>query len=87
MKELISLGESKGGKVIADGRQAKVSDAPDGFYVGPTVIDQVEYGNDIATTEIFGPVLSVMRAKTLNEAIAAAKAGVVGLAVAFGAQI
>ncbi|MGB6220408.1 CoA-acylating methylmalonate-semialdehyde dehydrogenase [Haloferula sp.] len=72
VNELISLGESKGGKVIADGRNAKVADAPDGFYVGPTVIDEVDYGNDIATTEIFGPVLSVMRAKTLDEAIAAA---------------
>lgn len=72
VNELISLGESKGGKVLADGRGTLVDEAPGGFYVRPTIIDEVDYSNDIATTEIFGPVLSVMRAKTLDEAIAAA---------------
>ena len=72
VNELISLGESKGGKVLADGRGTSVPGAPGGYYVSPTVIDQVDYSNDIATTEIFGPVLSVMRAKSLDEAILAA---------------
>lgn len=72
VKELISLGESKGGKVLADGRGVSVADAPNGYYVSPTVIDGIDYHNDLSTTEIFGPVLSVMRAKTLDEAIAAA---------------
>jgi malonate-semialdehyde dehydrogenase (acetylating)/methylmalonate-semialdehyde dehydrogenase len=72
VNELISLGEAKGGKVLADGRGTSVEEAPGGFYVRPTIIDEVDYSNDIATTEIFGPVLSVMRAKTLDEAIAAA---------------
>ncbi len=72
VNELITLGEAKGGEVIADGRATSVEAAPDGFYVRPTVIDRVDYANDIATTEVFGPVLSVMRAKSLDEAIAAA---------------
>lgn len=72
VNELISLGESRGGKVLADGRGTFIAEAPGGFYVRPTIIDEVDYSNDIATTEIFGPVLSVMRAGTLDEAIAAA---------------
>ncbi|WP_221285088.1 CoA-acylating methylmalonate-semialdehyde dehydrogenase [Haloferula luteola] len=72
VKELISLGEAKGGKVLADGRSVRVDDAPGGYYVGPTIIDGVDYGNDLSTTEVFGPVLSVMRARTLDDAIAAA---------------
>ncbi|MEM1083873.1 MAG: CoA-acylating methylmalonate-semialdehyde dehydrogenase [Verrucomicrobiota bacterium] len=70
--ELITRGESQGGALLADGRGPKVEAAPGGYYVGPTIIDQVDYGNDLATTEVFGPVLSVMRAKTLDEAIEAA---------------
>ena len=72
VNELISLGESKGGKVLSDGRGTSVAEAPGGFYVRPTIIDDVDYSNNIATTEIFGPVLSVMRTRTLDEAIAAA---------------
>jgi malonate-semialdehyde dehydrogenase (acetylating)/methylmalonate-semialdehyde dehydrogenase len=68
VKQLITLGESKGGKVLTSG-----ADTPDdGFFVRPTLIDQIDYNNDLATTEIFGPVLSVMRAKTLDQAIDAA---------------
>ena len=72
VKELVTKGESMGGKVLADGRQTASADAPDGYYVGPTVIDNITYENDLSTTEVFGPVLSVMRAKTLDEAITAA---------------
>lgn len=72
VNELISLGESQGGKVIADGRGTRVEEAPEGYYVKPTIIDRLDYNNELATTEIFGPVLSVMRARSLDEAIAAA---------------
>lgn len=69
---LIDAGERGGAKVLADGRGAKVDDAPDGFFLGPTVIDQVDESNPLMETEVFGPVLAVMRAKTLDDAIAAA---------------
>ncbi|HVJ44747.1 MAG TPA: CoA-acylating methylmalonate-semialdehyde dehydrogenase [Luteolibacter sp.] len=66
---LVDAGERAGAKVLADGRTAKVSDAPGGFFLGPTVIDHVSPSNPLMETEVFGPVLAVMRAKTLDEAI------------------
>lgn len=69
---LIDQGESAGAKVLADGRNSKVADAPEGFYLGPTLIDEVAPNNPLMSTEVFGPVLAVMRAKTLEEAIAEA---------------
>ncbi len=69
---LIDAGEHAGAKVLADGRSTQVDDAPEGFFLGPTLIDHVEQSNPLMDTEVFGPVLAVMRAKTLDEAIAAA---------------
>jgi malonate-semialdehyde dehydrogenase (acetylating)/methylmalonate-semialdehyde dehydrogenase len=69
---LIDAGEKSGARVLTDGRKTKVDDAPEGFFLGPTLIDQVDEANPLMQTEVFGPVLAVMRAKTLDEAIAAA---------------
>ncbi len=69
---LVDAGERAGAKVLADGRAAKSDDAPDGFFLGPTVIDHVTPANPLMETEVFGPVLAVMRAKTLDDAIAEA---------------
>lgn len=69
---LIDAGERAGAKVLTDGRGANVADAPEGFFLGPTLIDHVGQGNPLMETEVFGPVLAVMRAKTLEEAIAVA---------------
>lgn len=69
---LVDAGERAGGKILTDGRPTKVSDAPDGFFLGPTVIDHVEETSPLMETEVFGPVLAVMRAKTLEDAIAMA---------------
>ncbi|MGL5017617.1 MAG: CoA-acylating methylmalonate-semialdehyde dehydrogenase, partial [Luteolibacter sp.] len=69
---LIDGGEHAGAKVLVDGRTTKVDDAPEGFFLGPTLIDHVEQSNPLMETEVFGPVLAVMRAKTLDEAIASA---------------
>ena len=66
---LIELGTREGAKVASDGRGLHVADAPKGFYLGPTVLDEVEPGMAIAREEIFGPVLSVMRFADLNAAI------------------
>jgi malonate-semialdehyde dehydrogenase (acetylating) / methylmalonate-semialdehyde dehydrogenase len=72
VKGLIDGGEHAGAKVLVDGRTAHVDDAPDGFFLGPTLIDHVEQSNPLMETEVFGPVLAVMRAKTLDDAIASA---------------
>ncbi len=69
---LIDAGERSGAKVLADGRLTKVADAPEGFFLGPTVIDHVDDANPLMETEVFGPVLAVMRSKTLDDAIAKA---------------
>lgn len=69
---LIDAGEHGGAKVLTDGRKLKVDEAPEGFFLGPTLIDRVEEGNPLMGTEVFGPVLAVMRAKTLAEAVAMA---------------
>ena len=69
---LIDAGERAGAKILADGRTTRVDDAPEGFFLGPTLIDQVDANNPLMETEVFGPVLAVMRAKSLDEAIAAA---------------
>ncbi len=67
---LIDTGETQGGKVTVDGRGYSVSGFEDGFWVGPTVIDQVTTEMDVYQQEIFGPVLSVVRSDSVDEAIA-----------------
>jgi malonate-semialdehyde dehydrogenase (acetylating) / methylmalonate-semialdehyde dehydrogenase len=70
----IDKGVAEGAKLVLDGRGAKVEGYPGGFWVGPTVFDDVKPGMTIANDEIFGPVLCLMRAKDLDEAIAIANA-------------
>ncbi len=67
---LIDTGETQGGQVTVDGRGYSVSGFEDGFWVGPTVIDQVTTEMDVYQQEIFGPVLSVVRSDSVDEAIA-----------------
>jgi malonate-semialdehyde dehydrogenase (acetylating)/methylmalonate-semialdehyde dehydrogenase len=66
---LIAAGEHQGGEVVVDGRGLVVPGHEDGFWVGPTVIDRVTISMDCYTNEIFGPVLSVLRADTIDDAI------------------
>ena len=69
--EHIDRGVSEGADLVVDGRGVKVEDTPNGFYVGPTIFDQVTSQMSIVRDEIFGPVLSVMRTDDLNAAIEA----------------
>jgi malonate-semialdehyde dehydrogenase (acetylating)/methylmalonate-semialdehyde dehydrogenase len=66
---LIDTGEQQGGKILVDGRGLTIDGYPDGFWVGPTVIDEVTTSMDVYREEIFGPVLSIVRASTIDEAI------------------
>ena len=66
---LIGSGEAQGAALALDGRGLSVDGHEDGFWVGPTVIDRVEPQMDVYTEEIFGPVLSVVRVETVDEAI------------------
>ncbi len=69
IETLIGRGEQQGAKVTVDGRGLTVPGFEDGFFVGPTVIDQVGTEMDVYTEEIFGPVLSVVRSDSVDAAI------------------
>ncbi len=70
IESYITQAEKDGAKILVDGRNAKVSGKEGGTYVGPTVIDFVTPDMSVAREEIFGPVISIMRANTVDEALA-----------------
>jgi malonate-semialdehyde dehydrogenase (acetylating)/methylmalonate-semialdehyde dehydrogenase len=70
IERYINEAEKAGAKVLVDGRSWKVEGHEGGFYVGATVIDHVTPDMAIAKEEVFGPVLAIIRAKNLDEAIA-----------------
>ena len=63
----IAAGEKEGAIVVVDGRDVKVDG--EGFWLGPTLFDQVKPNMSIYLEEIFGPVLSVIRVKSYDEAL------------------
>jgi malonate-semialdehyde dehydrogenase (acetylating)/methylmalonate-semialdehyde dehydrogenase len=75
---LLEGGASEGAKIVCDGRGVKVADAPNGFYVGATIVDEVQTPMRIAREEVFGPVLNVMRMDDLDHAIELANASSYG---------
>ncbi len=70
IEKYITEAESQGAKILVDGRNATVKGKENGSYVGPTVIDFVTPEMSVAKEEIFGPVISILRAKTVDEALA-----------------
>jgi malonate-semialdehyde dehydrogenase (acetylating)/methylmalonate-semialdehyde dehydrogenase len=66
---IIADGEKQGVNVLVDGRNKSVSGYDDGNWIFPTILDGVPPQSDIASTEIFGPVLSLMHANTIEDAI------------------
>jgi len=66
----IDKGVAEGADLLVDGRQTRVADRPDGYWVGPTVFDNVSPRMAVGHDEIFGPVASICPVKTLDEAIA-----------------
>ncbi|MFT3701984.1 MAG: CoA-acylating methylmalonate-semialdehyde dehydrogenase [Agriterribacter sp.] len=67
---LIEKGIGEGGKVLVDGRNAKISGYENGNFIQPTIIEGLPLNGELAGTEIFGPVMSLMHIKTIEEAIA-----------------
>ena len=66
----IETGIKEGAKLLLDGRKPKIiGDYPDTCFLGPTVFENVAPDSKLGSEEIFGPVMSVMRAKDLDEAI------------------
>jgi len=69
IEKYITEAEAAGAKVLLDGRNAVVQGKEGGYYVGPTIIDHVTPDMAIAKEEVFGPVISIIRTKDLDEAI------------------
>ena len=65
----IDLGESEGAVVQRDGRELVVDGHPDGYWVGPTLLDEVTTEMKVYEDEIFGPVLCLVRVETYEEAM------------------
>jgi malonate-semialdehyde dehydrogenase (acetylating) / methylmalonate-semialdehyde dehydrogenase len=68
IKEWIDRGVADGATIVVDGRGAHDDTHPDGSFVGPTILDEVTPEMDIAQEEVFGPVLTIVRADSLDEA-------------------
>ncbi|MBB3045376.1 CoA-acylating methylmalonate-semialdehyde dehydrogenase [Nocardioides sp. LMS-CY] len=62
-------GEAEGATLVVDGRAVDAKGEADGFWLGPTLFDHVTPSMSVYTDEIFGPVLSVVRADTYQEAL------------------
>ncbi|MEI6434853.1 MAG: CoA-acylating methylmalonate-semialdehyde dehydrogenase [Bacteroidota bacterium] len=86
IENYITEAEKQGATILVDGRNTIVPGKENGFYVGPTVIDHVTPTMSVATDEIFGPVLSIIRVKDIDEALAIENANPYGNAAAIFTQ-
>lgn len=79
----IARAAERGAEVSVDGRNAVAESAPkDGYYVGPTVFDHAPVDHEVSCDEIFGPTLTIVRCKTLEDALAIENANPYGNAAA-----
>jgi malonate-semialdehyde dehydrogenase (acetylating) / methylmalonate-semialdehyde dehydrogenase len=86
IEKYITEAEEQGATILVDGRNTKVEGKENGTYVGPTVIDHVKPEMSVATEEIFGPVISIMRTSTVDEALAIENANPYGNAASVFTQ-
>jgi len=70
IETLIGQGIGEGAKATVDGRNTKVPDHESGNFLKPTVLDGLPLGSSLAHTEIFGPVLSLVHANSIDDAMA-----------------
>ena len=70
IESLIGVGEKQGAKVLVDGRNPKIPRHEKGNFVKPTILDSVPATSELSHTEIFGPVLSLVHANDMDEALA-----------------
>ncbi|MEY4367680.1 MAG: hypothetical protein RLZ28_1095 [Actinomycetota bacterium] len=66
----IDIAIEDGATVVVDGRNGQFDGAPEGFWLGPTLVDNVSTTSKVYTEEIFGPVLSIVRVKSYDEGVA-----------------
>ena len=65
----IDIAITDGAHVVVDGRNQEFDGDPNGFWLGPTLLDQVPTDSKVYTEEIFGPVLSIVRVKSFDEGV------------------
>ncbi len=82
IERYVTEAERAGATVLLDGRNTVVAGREGGFYVGPTVLDHVRPDMAIAREEVFGPVLAIVRAKDVDQALAIENASPYGNAAA-----
>jgi malonate-semialdehyde dehydrogenase (acetylating)/methylmalonate-semialdehyde dehydrogenase len=70
VESLIGVGEKQGARVLLDGRNAKIPRHERGNFVKPTILDGVPAASELSHTEIFGPVLSLVHADDMDQALA-----------------
>ena len=70
VESLIGVGEKQGAKVLLDGRNTRIPKYEAGNFVKPTILDGLPATSELANTEIFGPVLSLIHANDMDEALA-----------------
>jgi malonate-semialdehyde dehydrogenase (acetylating)/methylmalonate-semialdehyde dehydrogenase len=78
IEKLIAQGEREGAQVLVDGRNSHIPGYEHGYFLRPTILDRVDPAGELARTEIFGPVLSLTHAATIEEAIRLVNAGSFG---------
>jgi malonate-semialdehyde dehydrogenase (acetylating)/methylmalonate-semialdehyde dehydrogenase len=78
IEQLIGRGTVEGASLPVDGRSAVIPGYPNGAFVRPTILLDIPPEGEIALTEIFGPVLSLMHVNTIDEAIALTNRGIYG---------
>src|SRR5260370_12580399 len=69
IESLIGKGVNEGARVLVDGRNASIPGYERGYFVRPTVLDNITPRSELARTKIFGPVLSLMHAHTIKKAL------------------
>src|SRR5512137_645643 len=69
VRSLVAAGVAEGARPVVDGRELRVPGGEGGFFLGPTLLDDVTPAMTVYREEIFGPVLVVLRVKTLDEAL------------------
>jgi malonate-semialdehyde dehydrogenase (acetylating)/methylmalonate-semialdehyde dehydrogenase len=69
VEALIAKGEKEGAKVLLDGRGARIAGCESGNFIGPTILNGLPPTSSLPQTEIFGPVLSLVHAGTVDEAL------------------
>ena len=78
IERLIDQAIRDGARPVVDGRQPDIPKYRDGYFVAPTVLEDLPFASEVARTEIFGPVLSVHRVNDIDEAIAMVNTGAYG---------